>query len=140
MANVLLLGAGFSANWHGPLATDLFNWLLGRPEIRNDDYLKKVLWDHKSAGGFENALSQVQADYTQLQSAENKRRLDAFQSAINGCFGEMDAGFAQLATWDFNNEIARLLVDFLIQFDAIFTLNQDLLFERFYMNQNVMLA
>jgi hypothetical protein len=140
MANILLLGAGFSFNWHGPLAADLFNWLLGRAEIKDDAYLKKVLWDHKTTGGFENALSQVQTEYLQLQSAENKRRLDAFQNALNGCFGEMDAGFAQLPTWEFNNEIGRMLVDFLIQFDAIFTLNQDLLFERFYMNHNVMLA
>jgi hypothetical protein len=139
-AHILLLGAGFSANWGGPLAQDFFNWLLQRPEIAADNRLKKLLWDHRTAGGFENALSQVQTDYLLSPSADSKARLDAFQNAVNGSFAEMDVGFARRATWDFNNEIGRLLVDFLIGFDAIFTLNQDLLFERFYMNDNVTLA
>jgi hypothetical protein len=118
----------------------LFNWLLQRPEIDADAELKRLLWDHRTSGGFENALSQVQTDYLLSPSAENKAALESFQGAINGLFSEMDTAFARKPTWEFNNEAGRMLVDFLVRFDAIFTLNQDLLFERFYLNDNVSLV
>jgi hypothetical protein len=57
-----LLGAGFSSNWGGPLPSDVFDWLLPRPEISGDAYLKQMLWNDSNAGGFENTLSQVQSD------------------------------------------------------------------------------
>ena len=36
MTKILLLGAGFSANWGGPVASQMFNWLLARPEVSVD--------------------------------------------------------------------------------------------------------
>jgi hypothetical protein len=136
MSNVLLLGAGFSANWGGPVASQMFNWLLARPEVSGDDQLKRCLWDHQRAGGFENALAQIQNDFLTSPNPERKDRLDRFQAALNAIFATMEQGFAQYADWEFlppTEDQGRSLLHFLVKFDAIFTLNQDLLFERFYL-------
>jgi len=135
MNHILLLGAGFSSNWGGPLASDVFDWLLQRPEISGDAYLKQLLWNDRNAGGFENTLSQVQSDYLRSPNAESTARLGRFQTAINEIFADMDRGFATRPTWEFQNDLHRTLGHALVKFDAIFTLNQDLLFERYYLNE-----
>jgi hypothetical protein len=137
MVKVLLLGAGFSNNWGGPLASQVFNWLLASPEISSDSHLKQCLWDHQRAGGFENALAQVQSEFLMSPSTQNKERLERFQPAINNVFSDMEKGFSARATWELlspTEDRTRSLLHFLVQFDAIFTLNQDLLFERFYLD------
>lgn len=141
MNRILLLGAGFSRNWGGPLASDMFDRLLEQPEIDRDTDLRGILWDHKDKGGFENALEQVQQDWrANPGDAIHERRLESFQAAIDRVFAEMDRGYAARFGWEFTNESARMLRTTLVQFDSIFTLNQDLLFERFYFNQNVLLS
>ena len=140
MNRVLLLGAGFSRNWGGPLASEMFDNLLQQPEISSDDDLKRVLWQHRDCGAFENALAQVQQDFRNNQSNSiYKKRLEAFQAAINRIFADIDRGFGTLSTWEFTNQRERMLIGALVKFDAIFSLNQDLLFERFYFNDNVVL-
>ena len=92
---------------------------------------------------FENTLSQVQSDYLRSPNAQHLARLQRFQTAINEIFGDMDRGFASLPSWEFQNDVHRTLGHALVKFDAIFTLNQDLLFERYYLNKqafNVSLA
>jgi hypothetical protein len=134
---ILLLGAGFSANWGAPVASKMFNWLLARPEISGDQQLKQSLWDHQRAGGFENALAQIQSDFLMSPTPERRDRLDRFQAAIEAVFEIMERGFSGHASWEFLEPMedrGRSLEYFLVQFDAIFTLNQDLLFERFYLN------
>jgi hypothetical protein len=135
MKHILLLGAGFSSNWGGPLASDIFDWLLQRPEISGDAYLKQMLWNDRNAGGFENTLSQLQSDFLRSPNTENTARLERFQTAINEIFADMDRGYASLASWEFQNDRHRTLGHALVKFDAIFTLNQDLLFERHYINE-----
>jgi hypothetical protein len=97
---VLLLGAGFSNNWGGPLASRVFDWLLSSPEISGDDHLKQCLWHHQNAGGFENALAQVQIEFLASPSDENKERLENFQRAINNIFAVMESGFSAMPTWE----------------------------------------
>jgi hypothetical protein len=135
MKHILLLGAGFSSNWGGPLASDVFDWLLQRPEISGDAHLKQMLWNDRNGGGFENTLSQVQSDYLRAPNVENEARLGRFQAAITEIFADMDRGFATRPSWEFQNDRHRTLSHALVKFDAIFTLNQDLLFERFYLNE-----
>jgi hypothetical protein len=125
MVKMLLVGAGFSSNWGGPLASQVFNWLLASPEISGDSDLKRCLWDHQNAGGFENALAQVQSEFLMSPSARNKERLERFQLAINNMFAVMERGFSARATWEFlppTEDRARSLLHFLVQFDVIFTL------------------
>jgi len=109
MKHVLLLGAGFSSNWGGPLASDVFDWLFQRSEISGDAYLKQMLWNDRSAGWFENTLSQVQSDYLRSHNAENTTRLERFQAAINEIFADMDRGFAVRPSCEFRPRIGIAL-------------------------------
>jgi hypothetical protein len=63
MTHILLLGAGFSRNWGGLLAYEIFDALIADEDVGGNAYLKKLLWDNKNSGGFESALAQVQVDF-----------------------------------------------------------------------------
>jgi hypothetical protein len=84
--------------------------------------------------------SRVQQDFRNHPAVpEYEGRLEAFQAAIDRIFADMDRGFSKPQTWEFANQREQMLLGTLVQFDAIFTLNQDLLFERFYVNDGAML-
>jgi hypothetical protein len=51
-------------------------------------------------------------------------------------FKDMDEASSQV-NFEFQNNIKDTVFSFLSRFDAIFTLNQDLLLERHYLNSNV---
>ena len=51
-------------------------------------------------------------------------------------FDDMNAGFYRLPTLNFRNTIDRSVTGFLANFDAIFTLNQDLLLEHHYLTND----
>lgn len=55
-------------------------------------------------------------------------------------FADMDKAFASIANFEPQNDIAYMVRTFLVRFDAIFTLNQDLLMERHYLDGNVALS
>src|SRR5262245_51631512 len=93
--SILLIGAGFSRNWGGWLASEAFEYLLGCPEV--DAGLRDLLWRHKRRGGFEGALTELQQEHrsastpldpqlANLQKAllrmfdDMNQRLDAFSS------------------------------------------------------------
>ena len=63
MNALILLGAGFSHNWGGRLAREVFDHLIGVPDIRRFERLIRLLWQHNSGGGFEDAIAEVQRDY-----------------------------------------------------------------------------
>ena len=65
----LLLGAGFSRNWGGWLASEVFEYLLGTPEVLADDGLRTHLWNYR-LGGFEDAINELQRAI--LASAERQ--------------------------------------------------------------------
>ncbi len=137
MRSVLLLGAGFSRNWGGWLASEVFEYLVSCKPVWEDIGLRRILLDHKTS--FEDALARVQASYRCSRDAENSRRLELLQSALVKMFTAMDAGFCR-REFEFQNEISYLLRTFMIRFDAIFSLNQDSLLERHYLNDNVALG
>jgi hypothetical protein len=129
---VLLTGAGFSKNWGGLVAREITNALMS--QLQNNPYLLQAL----NRGNFEDVLSQVQSEYLATRNAENQNRLNAMQGALSDMFGRMNAHFAA-RQFEFSNDIAHSIQKFLVRFDAIFTLNQDLLIEVHYNNQNVAL-
>ena len=128
--HLLLLGAGFSRNWGGWLATEADEYLLGHPSI--DKPVRDILWQCRRKGGFEAALAHLQQDKTE------KRRLQGLQEALRQMFDDMDNAFQGIA-FDFNNDLKSTVTQFLTRFDAIFTLNQDLLLERHYLTDNISL-
>ena len=139
MPDLLLLGAGFSRNWGGWLATEAFEHLLGSPEVIGDDGLRKLLWRHQSQDGFEAALAELQQAYDRDPSA-NSAPLMALQNAVVRMFTDMNNAFMEISDWEFQNGVDRKVGTFLTRFDAIFTLNQDVLLEHYYLNDNISLV
>lgn len=118
MTLILLTGAGFSRNWGGWLANEAFEYLLGSTEL--DQPCRDLLWAHNESGsGFEGALAT-------LQNGGREDRLVLMESAIAGMFNLMNSC---LDGFDGTQHTRK----FLARFDAIFTLNQDLLLERHYL-------
>jgi hypothetical protein len=132
---ILLTGAGFSRNWGGWLASEAFEYLLGCPEV--DAGLRDLLWRQKRVGGFEGALAKLQQEH-HSGSTSLDPQLANLQKALLRMFADMDAAFGRVQ-FEFQNSREYLIALFLTRFHAIFTLNQDLLLERHYLNDNVSL-
>jgi hypothetical protein len=122
MSYILLLGAGFSRNWGAPLANEITGSLLG--ELHEDAVLAQRL----RSGPFEDAFVGFQRP---RGDDENSTRLRRLQVAVTGLFSRMNAALA-VTTFEFDNDLAYSIKKFLERFDAIFTLNQDLLLETQY--------
>ena len=133
---ILLLAAGFSKNWNGPLANEVTQHLMSR--LQDDASLRDLLHEKN----FDDALFQLQMEFLLLDKRKintvMEARLIAFQSALSDVFDRMNQQF-QSRPFDFSNDVARKVERFLIGFDAIFTLNQDLLLELHYRNDDVAL-
>lgn len=133
-----MLGAGFSRNWGGWLASEAFEYLLGCPEISGNAYLRGLLWQSQPTGGFENALAEVQAAFVR-DPGTNTEHLRDFQAAVSRMFDDMNRGYFDHNWFEFQNARERMVGTFLTRFDAIFTLNQDLLLEHYYIDRDVSL-
>jgi hypothetical protein len=138
----LLLGAGFSRNWGGWVASEAFEYLLGCPEIMADERLRKLLWVHQAhqlGGGFESALAELQNNVTTWASQPwSDSQLVNFQNAIGRMFTAMNQAFLNRNDLEFQrNDPQRMIRTFLARFESIFTLNQDILMEHFYLVDNV---
>lgn len=130
MTRIALLGAGFTRTWGGWLAAELIGELCGR--LIDRPGVHQML---RLSGNFEEVLGARRAlaerEPSNEQAAEDVRRLeeailDSF-AMVNGALArlpELSAGGAL----DGRCSIRR----FLARFDAIFTLNQDLLLELHY--------
>jgi len=125
MTFILLTGAGFSRNWGGPLASDIFSSLLADKDI--DAHTRDLLFN--SRGAFEQVLADLQLS----GDPEDKRRHDALITAVVGIFNGMNQTFMQMP-FEFENppQVSYSLQSFLSRFHAIFTLNQDALIELHY--------
>jgi SIR2-like protein len=129
MKHYLLIGAGFSHNWGGWLASEAFEYLLGDPAVVGNREIRELLWKHQPQGGFEAALDELQRG-----SAVSAKRNEAeLRFAIARMFDAMNSAFKssslEFGDWIGNQRPVR---DFLVRFDAIFSLNQDLLLEHQY--------
>jgi hypothetical protein len=135
--HILLLGAGFSRNWGGWLADEVFEYLLGTSQFQQDKYLKSLLWKNKNKGGFEVALAELQIDCAKTQDQNKIKSLEGFYDAIKEMFLQMENGFAVQKGLQFRINVADASIsgstlEFLFKFDAIFSLNQDIILERHY--------
>ena len=128
MPHILLTGAGFSRNWGGWLASEVFNYLMS---LSLDDVTRGLLIKHSSTGGFENAISELQLMQAKKPSDENEHRLQELTSQVCGMFEEMSRIFRN-EQFEFQNDHAYMVQPFLNRFDAIFTVNQDTLLEAKY--------
>jgi len=134
---ILLTGAGFTYNWGGPLASEMFNRLLACDEL--DRHSRDLLIASRKTGGFEDALTTLQDALASEPNDVNKRRVAALTSALYGEFNQMTQGFWN-TQFEFQNDMAYLVRSYLIRFNAIFTLNQDTLLEQHYLDDNIALG
>ena len=123
MSHILLLGAGFSRNWGAPLASEVTGSLLG--ELHDDAEMARRL----RSGPFEDAFAGFQRARADDADAMRLRRL---QGSVTALFSRMNTALAT-TTFEFDNDLDYSIKKFLERFDAIFTLNQDLLLETHYL-------
>jgi hypothetical protein len=141
MPDLLLTGAGFSRNWGGWLANEVFEYLLGCPEITAD--ILAELWRSKSGGlDFESTLHELRTTAKKLKDRRSEDNVRTFEQMLEGMFNSMNNGFKRI---EFNPAFDSLTIGgspdyirrFLCHFDAIFTLNQDCLLELKYGPENL---
>jgi hypothetical protein len=125
MPHYLLIGAGFSRNWGGPLSEEITGSLLG--EFHDDVELASVL----RRGPFEDAFQGFGPATGPPEAVTRQRR---FQDAVASLFDRLNKTFLT-REFEFSNDLAFSLKAFLSRFDAIFSLNQDLLLEIHYMQR-----
>ena len=129
MSHILLIGAGFSKNWNGLLAKDFFGHLLSSNLL--DDYCRNLLRVNCNQS-FEKTLSILQR-----AGGDSLARME---DAIVSVFNRMNKTFLEPNfTIEFlggaSVKAGCTVKQFLTKFDAIFSLNQDLLLENAYCNQ-----
>jgi len=136
MPSYLLTGAGFSHNWGGWLANEVFEYLLGCPEMNQD--IQTALWrDKNRKAGFEDTLQDLRAEAEKYKSERLVESVRIFERMLEGMFHSMNNGFKPirfnlLAPGTFTRGPEHdpdHIRHFLASFDAIFTLNQDCLLE-----------
>jgi hypothetical protein len=76
----------------------------------------------------------LQEEYNRRKDERTKKPLSDLQAAIVGMFNEMNNAFDGI---QFEPQNKLEIYTFLFRFDAIFTLNQDLLLERHYLHGNI---
>ena len=126
----LLTGAGFSRNWNGLLASEFFGRLIGKPAIASNTTLRNLILQEIN---FEAALHTAK---TSKFPSEDVRLLE---NVILDIFIEHDQAINR--TGYFNNQdiniygVAKFLTKFYGKNSGyLFTLNQDLLLERKFIN------
>ena len=140
---ILLTGAGFTKSFGGYLGSELWAAILNQPELQSDMELRKEMFEDKHLN-FEVIYYRVQ--HSTKYSDEQKAALTA---AIRRAYSQMDAILCGVSAGSVPASAACRV--FIRLFSGsrqnrtlgfVFTLNQDLLMERFYINgdQNKMMA
>lgn len=126
MSHILLTGAGFTRNWGGWLAKELEGDLLAR--LANDRELRKLV---QESANYEEALEIARSPGLSGRSLgpEAVKRLE---QAIVESFWAMNTALGHKDDMRLSDYIRPDIHKFLSGFDAIFTLNQDLLLELHY--------
>jgi hypothetical protein len=125
---VLLIGAGFSRNWGGLLASEIGGRIMADPAVRARPRLRELLLREPS---FEDALEATRTGLFETADAK------AMETGIAAVFDAMDASYRNPTP----PVLGATINDFLGRFcpgpvgmgtGYVFSLNQDLLLERIY--------
>ncbi len=129
--NVLLTGAGFTRDFGGYLASEMWAVIFRQPEVRRYPSLRKRMLERLD----------YEALYHEVLSSESYSTDEklSLTKAIRNAYEEMHEIICQGADLKRNNTAAAVCRAFIAQFDGsghergfFFTLNQDLFLERFY--------
>lgn len=133
---VLLTGAGWSRNWGGRIASEIWDVVMGHSLVTNNQRLRSLLLNEPS---FENALSKTfEGPFTETDRS-------ALTGAIFDTFRDMDQEISRSDQdpWVNIYQVQEFLFRFwgthscAVDAGYIFTLNQDLFFERHLYNEHV---
>jgi hypothetical protein len=126
MSHLLLTGAGFTRNWGGWLAKELEGDLLAR--LAHDRELRKLV---QESANYEEALEIARSSGFGGRNLgpEAVKRLE---EAIAESFWAMNTALGHKDNIRLSDYMRPDINKFLSRFDAIFTLNQDLLLELHY--------
>lgn len=127
MNHILLVGAGFSRNWGGWLAKELEGDLLAR--LANDRELRKVV---QTSGNYEQALENARDSGGFSRAGLSAQAVKRLEEAIKESFWAMNMALGSLPSMELSGTNSPSIQKFLGRFDAIFSLNQDLLLEFHY--------
>jgi hypothetical protein len=126
MTHILLTGAGFTRNWGGWLAKELEGDLLAR--LATHEQLRRLV---QNSANYEEALGKARnPGYSGV--GVSPAQLKTLEDAIKESFWAMNLALGQRASMYLSGESKQSILEFLPKFDAIFTLNQDLLLEFHY--------
>lgn len=136
---VLLTGAGWSHNWGGRLAADVWQTLMDHSDVQNNARLRNLLLEQSS---FETALAMTQ---TEPFTPHDRQQ---FELALLATFVSMDREIARIDhdPWINIYAVQKLLFRFAglrhqgVDTGYLFTLNQDLFPERHLYNEHVSAA
>lgn len=134
MTHFLLTGAGFSRNWGCWVADEVFEYLLAEPQL--SPLMRTQLWrDRNSQGNYETTI-QALRDAALTHKGQYEEEYRNFLSILGGMFNQMRNTYVQ-SGFQFEKTTNRQyeITQFLYQFDAIFTLNQDTLLEHHYFTE-----
>ena len=131
MNAVLLTGAGFTKTFGGYLASEMWATILNQQEIQDSPELLKGMRDLENLD-YEMFYEDVQSNGTQ----QEKKDLNA---AIRSAFREMDDNIRTYKPKSLAHAccqlISRIVQDNIPSF--IFTLNQDMFFERYHSDEKI---
>jgi hypothetical protein len=128
---VLFTGAGFSKPFGGYLASEMWSLVLNQPEILDCERLHELLLQDLN---YERVYDTVlfSGDFSKLEQ-------DAFTASLQSAYRELDEAVRSkpqaIATL---NSFLRRFAGSGSERGFVFTLNQDLLLERFYRGDNLM--
>jgi hypothetical protein len=123
MPHYLLVGAGFTRNWDGPLSDEITGSLLG--ELSDYPEIAAAL----RSGPFEDVFQGFQQPTVTGSAAAGLKR---FQDAVTELFARLNKSLLK-KTFEFSSDVEFSIKRFLAKFDGIFSLNQDLLLEAHYL-------
>lgn len=122
---LLFTGAGFTANFGGFLAREMWSWIFNNPKLNNAGNLKLRL---REKFDFEEIYSDVFDDRSNLPEHEIK----IFKDVVNEAYLSMDQVIQ--SGWDLlpinPHDVKRFLDRFVTPSGACFTLNQDMAMEK----------
>jgi len=136
MSHILLTGAGFSRNWGGWLADEVFEYLIA--DIDTTPSIRAQLWsDRRSGGNYETTIQALKDRAKKGDDADFK----IMNSILGGMFNAMKNAFGRQGfTFNHTTDTTYQITRFLLRFDWIFTLNQDTLLEKHYFNNSFSLS
>jgi hypothetical protein len=134
---VLLTGAGFSKNFGGLLASEMWSLILNQPDITASERLRQCLLENFDYEQIYNSVT-TSGNYT------NDEKI-AFTGAVEKAYRALDDSIRFEPIYH-RGQTTMMLQSFLTRFQGsgnersfLFTLNQDLLVERYYTNENGLL-